>query len=83
MVYGENPNAFWILFGAKMQKKVPKVSINDRFYKVFCSLFYQAPNHCFTNAFSMILKTTFPSKTTFWSFCAPGPESRARISPET
>ena len=32
-------------------KLAPKVSMNDRFYKVFCITFLQAPKHCFTNGF--------------------------------
>ena len=31
----------------------PKVSLNDRFYKVFLSTFPVASKHCFTNAFLM------------------------------
>ena len=64
-------------------KRAPQVSINDRFYKVFCSTFLQAPKHSFTNAISMLLKTTFHPKTTLWTFLGLGPESRPRISPET
>ena len=43
-------------------------------YKVFWTTFLQAPKHCFTNDFSMILKATFGQKVIFFHFGAPDPE---------
>ena len=33
--FTDKPNGFLILSGANLQKRAPKVSINERFYKVF------------------------------------------------
>ena len=42
-------DTFVVLF----PKRAPKVSINDRFYKVFCSTFSEAPKRCVANGFLM------------------------------
>ena len=38
----------------------PKVSINDRFYKVFGTRFWDGAKHCFTNAFPRFPETGKP-----------------------
>jgi hypothetical protein len=40
-------------FRVENSQMAPKVSLNDRFYKVFLSTFPVASKHCFTNAFLM------------------------------
>ena len=42
-------DTFWSHFA----KRAPKVSINDRFYKVFRVAFSEAPKRCVANAFLM------------------------------
>ena len=43
-------------FGSRNAKRVPKVSINDRFYKVFCSTLMQTPKRCLADGFLMFCK---------------------------
>ena len=45
-------NTFEVLF----PKRAPKVSLNDRLCKVFCSTFMQAPKRCVANGFLMFCK---------------------------
>ncbi len=55
----------------------PKVSLNDRFYKVFLSTFPVASKHCFTNAFLMFcniakrIQLLLKNLMLFWYFLGP------------
>ena len=72
-------------FGGQFVKMSPKVSLNDRFYKVFWSTFFYASNHSRTNAFLLFCKVVkrhpllLKDLMIFWdfmvSFCQNGPKS--------
>ena len=49
------PVVYWSFWGP-FPKRAPKVSISDRFYKVFCSTFLESPKRCFTNGFLVFCK---------------------------
>ena len=50
--FSEKPNAFLILVGAIFAFWAPELLKFDRFYKVICTTFLDAPNRSRTNAFS-------------------------------
>ena len=43
-------------FWSQNAEMAPKVSINDRFYKVFCIAFLATPKRCVANGFLMLSK---------------------------
>ena len=56
VVYSENL-LLLDAFRSQNAKMVPKVSINNRFYKVFCSTFLQAPERSVPNGFWCLAKS--------------------------
>ena len=58
VIYNGKPEAFCMLLAARIQKEL-KISINDKFYKVFRVTFSEAPKRRVANGFYV-----FQSRTT-------------------